>query len=52
MNKEFTKLLLFIELIFLNYVKNTQLKSSIGLGFFENYHKDIKAICEKNEKDF
>ena len=28
------------------------LESSIGLGFFENYHKDIKAICEKNEKDF
>ena len=21
------------------------LKSSIGLGFFKNYHKDIKAIC-------
>ena len=29
-----------------------QLKSSIGLGFFKNYHKDIKAICEENEKDF
>ena len=28
------------------------LKSSIGLGFFKNYHKDIKAICKKNEKDF
>ena len=28
------------------------LKSSIGLGFFKNYHKDIKAICEENEKDF
>ena len=28
------------------------LKSSIGLGFFKNYHKDIKSICEKNEKDF
>ena len=27
-------------------------KSSIGLGFFKNYHKDIKAICEENEKDF
>ena len=26
------------------------LKSSIGLGFF--YHKDIKAICEENEKYF
>ena len=25
------------------------LKSSIGLGFY--YHKDIKAICEENEKD-
>ena len=28
------------------------LKTSIGLGFFKNYHKDIKAICEENEKDF
>ena len=28
------------------------LKSSIGLGFFKNYHKDIKAICEEHEKDF
>ena len=28
------------------------LKSSIGLGFFKNYHKDIKGICEENEKDF
>ena len=26
-------------------------KSSIGLGFFKNYHKDIKAICEENGKD-
>ena len=24
------------------------LKSSIGLGIFKNYHKDIKAICEEN----
>ena len=22
------------------------LKSFIGLGFFKNYHKDIKAICK------
>ena len=28
------------------------LKSSIGLGFFKNYNKDIKAICEENKKDF
>ena len=28
------------------------LKSSIGLGFFKNYHKNIKAICKENEKDF
>ena len=28
------------------------LKSSIGLGFFKNYYKDIKAICQENEKDF
>ena len=27
-------------------------KSSIGLGFFKTYHKDIKAICEENIKDF
>ena len=30
----------------------TLLKSSIGMGFFKNYHKDIKVICEENEKDF
>ena len=28
------------------------LKSSIGFGFFKNYHKDIKANCKENEKDF
>ena len=28
------------------------LKSSIGLRFFKNYHKDIKAICEEYEKYF
>ena len=28
------------------------LKSSIGLGFFKNYHKDIKAICKENEEGF
>ena len=28
------------------------LKSSIGLGFFKNYHKVIKAICEENKEDF
>ena len=28
------------------------LTSSIGLGFFKSYYKDIKAICEENEKDF
>ena len=28
------------------------LRSSIGLEFFKNYHKDIKAVCEENEKDF
>ena len=28
------------------------LKSSIGLGFFKSYHKDIKEICEENEKGF
>ena len=28
------------------------LKSSMGLGLFKNYHKEIKAICEENEKDF
>ena len=27
------------------------LKSSIGLGFFKNYRKVIKAICEEYEKD-
>ena len=24
------------------------LRSSIGLGFFKNYHKDINAVCEGN----
>ena len=28
------------------------LTSSIGLGFFKDYHKDIKAICKECEKDF
>ena len=28
------------------------MKSSIGLGFFKNYQKDIKAICKENEEDF
>ena len=28
------------------------LKSSIGLGFFKNDYKDIKAICKENEEDF
>ena len=28
------------------------LKSFIGLGFFKNYHEDIKAVCEDYEKDF
>ena len=44
----------FLELMFFKLRKKYRkaLKSSIGLGFFENYHKDIKAICEENEKDF
>ena len=28
------------------------LTSSIALGFFKDYYKDIKVICEENEKDF
>ena len=28
------------------------LRSSIGLGFFKNYQKDIKVVCEENKKDF
>ena len=28
------------------------LKSSIGLGFFKNYQKEIKAICKEYEKYF
>ena len=28
------------------------LKSFIELGFFKNDHKDIKAICQENKKDF
>ena len=39
--------------MFLNCVKNNELlKSSIGLGFFKNCHKDIKVICKENEEDF
>ena len=28
------------------------LRSSIGLGFFKNYRKDIKTVCRENEEDF
>ena len=28
------------------------LRSSIGLGFFKNYHKDIKTVSKENEDDF
>ena len=28
------------------------LRSSIGLGFFKNYHKDIKPVCKEYEEDF
>ena len=28
------------------------LRSSINLGFFKNYHKNIKAVCKENEEDF
>ena len=28
------------------------LGSSIGLGFFKNYHKDIKAVSKENQEDF
>ena len=28
------------------------IKSSIGLRFFKNYHKDINAFCKENEEDF
>ena len=28
------------------------LKSSIDLGVFKDYYKDIKAICQENEEDF
>ena len=27
-------------------------KFPIGMGFFKNYHKDIKAICKEYEKGF
>ena len=27
------------------------LRSSIGLGFFKNYHKYIQAVCKGNEED-
>ena len=28
------------------------MRSSIGLGFFKNYHKDITTVCKENEEDF
>ena len=28
------------------------LRSSIGLGFFKNDHKEIKAVCKEYEEDF
>ena len=28
------------------------LGSSIALGFFKNYHKDIKTVCRENEQEF
>ena len=28
------------------------LRSSIGLGFFKNYHKNIKTVFRENEEDF
>ena len=39
--------------VFELYKKHNKLmKSSMGLGFFKNYHKNIKAICEQYEKGF
>ena len=32
--------------------KYPKLLTSIGLGFFKNYYKEIKVICEENEKYF
>ena len=48
----FLKTTIILKLMFLNCVKKKLVKSSIGLGFFKSYHKDIKAICEEHEKDF
>ena len=28
------------------------LRSSIGLGFLKNYHKNIKDVCKEHEEDF
>ena len=49
--EKFIKLALFLNLMFLNCVKDNW-KSSIGLGFFKNYHKDIKTVSKENEDDF
>ena len=43
MNKGSTKPPLVLKLMLLNCV---------GLGFFKNYCKEIKAICKENEEDF
>ena len=49
--EKFIKLVLFLNLMFLNCVKDNW-KSSIGLRFFKNYHKDIKTVSKENEDDF
>ena len=28
------------------------MKSSLGLGFFKKYYKDVKEICEENSREF
>ena len=53
-NQELTKLPSFLELMFCKLCKKylKLMKPSLGLGFFRNYHKNIKAICEEYEKKF
>ena len=47
-----TTIILKINVFKMSKIYRKLLESSIVLRFLTNYHKDIKAICKKNEEDF
>ena len=47
-----TTIILKIDVFKLCEKQRKLLKSSIGLEFFKNYNKDIKAISKEKEEDF